>query len=58
MACNPSDFDPLPVSEFAAALTEIVNPMHLGEPAPRAINCNAEFTPQRMAAPATAWATG
>jgi glycosyltransferase involved in cell wall biosynthesis len=51
-------FDPLSVSEFAAALAEIANPLKLKELAPRAFARNAEFTPERMAAPVVAWAKG
>jgi len=49
-------FDPLSVDEFAEALTEIANPRKIAELAPRAIRQNAEFSPERMAAPVVAWA--
>jgi glycosyltransferase involved in cell wall biosynthesis len=51
-------FDPLSVDEFAYALTEIFHPRKLAELAPRAIKRNAEFTPERMAAPVVEWAKG
>jgi len=48
-------FDPLSVDEFAHALTEIADPRKIAELAPRAIRRNAEFTPERMAAPVVQW---
>lgn len=48
-------FDPFSVDEFASALTEIANPRRIAELAPRAIRRNAEFTPERMAAPVLKW---
>ena len=51
-------FDPLSVDEFASALAEINNPRKIAELAPRAIKRNAEFTPERMAAPVVDWVKG
>jgi glycosyltransferase involved in cell wall biosynthesis len=51
-------FDPISVSEFAAALDEISNPRKLAELSPRALKRAAMFSPERMAAPVVAWAKG
>ena len=51
-------FDPLSISEFAAALTEISDSRKRVELAPKALKREREFTPERMAAPVVAWAKG
>jgi glycosyltransferase involved in cell wall biosynthesis len=51
-------FDPMSVSEFAAALDEISDARKLAELSPRALKRNAMFSPERMAAPVVAWAKG
>ena len=51
-------FDPISVSEFAAALDEISDPRKLNELSPRALERSAMFSPERMAAPVVAWAKG
>jgi glycosyltransferase involved in cell wall biosynthesis len=51
-------FDPLSISEFADALDEIADPLRIAELAPRAIERNAAFGPERMAAPVVDWANG
>ncbi len=50
-------FDPFSPSDFAAALAEIANPRKLAELAPKAIEQNRAFGPERMAAPIVDWAT-
>jgi glycosyltransferase involved in cell wall biosynthesis len=49
-------FDPLSVSEFAAAFATIANPRRLAELAPRALANSAAFNWQRMAKPVIDWA--
>jgi glycosyltransferase involved in cell wall biosynthesis len=51
-------FDPLSVSEFVAALGEMMNPQRLAELAPKARAQCAQFGPERMAAPVVEWAAG
>lgn len=48
-------FDPLSVSEFAAAFHEIQHPKKLAELAPRALRQNAQFGAWRMAEPVVEW---
>jgi glycosyltransferase involved in cell wall biosynthesis len=48
-------FDPLSVTDFAAALTTISHPRKLAELAPVALATNATFNWQRMAAPVVEW---
>jgi glycosyltransferase involved in cell wall biosynthesis len=50
-------FDPFSEEDFADALKEISDPSKLAELAPRAIAQNAQFSPERMAAPVVEWAT-
>jgi glycosyltransferase involved in cell wall biosynthesis len=50
-------FDPLSLSEFAAAFSEIVDARRLAELTPRALESAAAFNWQRMAAPIVEWAT-
>jgi glycosyltransferase involved in cell wall biosynthesis len=49
-------FDPLSVSEFAAAFAEISDQRKLAELAPRASAAATAFHWQRMAAPVVEWA--
>jgi glycosyltransferase involved in cell wall biosynthesis len=51
-------FDPLSVTEFAAALAEISDPRKSEELAPKALEVAARFNWQRMAAPIVAWVGG
>lgn len=51
-------FDPVSVTEFAAAFDEISSPRRLAELAPIALKTSAAFTPQRMAQPVIDWAKG
>jgi glycosyltransferase involved in cell wall biosynthesis len=50
-------FDPVSVTDFAAALAMIEHPLKLAELAPIAIARNAAFNAQRMADPVIEWAT-
>jgi glycosyltransferase involved in cell wall biosynthesis len=49
-------FDPLSVTDFAAAFTTIAHPRRLAELAPVAMADSAAFNWQRMAAPVVEWA--
>jgi len=51
-------FDPLSISEFAAALAEIADPRKLRDLAPAARRRSGEFNWRRMADPVVAWAKG
>jgi glycosyltransferase involved in cell wall biosynthesis len=51
-------FDPLSVTEFAAAFAEISDPQRLAELSPKALARAATFTWSRMAEPVVQWIRG